>query len=197
MAQAMVTAGEIDAAAGYEPTRAGQQPSVRPGRPITPRLNPWRMQTREVKGHLSLRSRSRCRWGARAISCQSPIRDRQWWTATPRQHPAFNPTVHPAVIAHDSGSKRKPERIPRRHITPTHRRRMRCGDSNTGPASLRDRTAGSGPGRSCTGWRGTHMTGIPIRWVRERRGSTRADHECRDRDRRRTFLLGHVRPPSC
>jgi hypothetical protein len=35
-------AGEIDAAAGYQPTRAGRQPSVRPGRPITPRLDAWR-----------------------------------------------------------------------------------------------------------------------------------------------------------
>jgi hypothetical protein len=40
MAQAMLTAGEIDAAAGYQPTRAGRQPSVRPGRPITPDWTP-------------------------------------------------------------------------------------------------------------------------------------------------------------
>jgi hypothetical protein len=64
MARAMVTAEEIDAAAGYQPTRAGRQPSVRPGRLITPRLDAWRMQTSEVKGNLSLRSRSRCRWGS-------------------------------------------------------------------------------------------------------------------------------------
>jgi hypothetical protein len=39
MAQAMVTAAEINAAAGYQPTPARQQPSLRPGRPITPRLD--------------------------------------------------------------------------------------------------------------------------------------------------------------
>jgi hypothetical protein len=66
--------------------------------------------------------------------------------------PGVQPTVNPAVAAHRSGSMRKPERIPRCHITPTRRRRMRC-DSDTEPARLRDRTAGSGPGRSCTGWR--------------------------------------------
>jgi hypothetical protein len=36
MAQVMVTAGEINAAAGYQPTRARQQPSVRPGRAPAP-----------------------------------------------------------------------------------------------------------------------------------------------------------------
>jgi hypothetical protein len=52
MAQAMVTAAEINAAAGYQPTRDVSSPAFAPGRPITPRLDAWRMQTREVKDHM-------------------------------------------------------------------------------------------------------------------------------------------------
>jgi hypothetical protein len=64
MAEAMVTAGEINAAAGYQPTRQVSSGAFAQVVRSHPRLDPWRMPTREVKGHLSLRSRSRCRWGS-------------------------------------------------------------------------------------------------------------------------------------
>ena len=62
MAQAMVTAGDIDAAAGYQPTRA--QPSVRQVVRSHPGWPPGECKPARSRAICPLRSRSRCRWGS-------------------------------------------------------------------------------------------------------------------------------------